>query len=267
MLRRRRWHGIQIFINICGLIIIAAVVLVSGVSLRHRNRVWQGNGLTFSSSDEVEDTLILKLNQTELIASEIRKARQFKQRRPKKFKATDGQISPYDTLFKKYAAEIGWDWRLVAAISYVESHFKPDVVSPSGAKGLMQLMPRTAGNYGCPDSLMNDPEQSIRAGTLLLADLEKRLRRKNIDNDVVYFSLAGFHAGLGHIYDAIVLADSLGFDPTLWHENVERCLQLKADPNYYKLPYIRLGRFNGKITSVYIQEVMGYYEAFKSAAK
>lgn len=212
-----------------------------------------------------QEQVDVDISQTEFVAEEIKKARQHKERKPKKYALRDGMISPFDSLFKVYSKEIDWDWHLLAAISYVESKFQPDVVSKSGAKGLMQLMPRTAANYGCPDSLMQDPEESVKAGTALLADLENRLRKKNIEHDLVYFTLAGFHAGLGHIYDAITMADSLGYNPTLWHDNVEVCLQLKADPEYYNLPYVRLGRFNGKITSAYIREVLDYQVAFKKA--
>ena len=176
-----------------------------------------------------------------------------------------GLISKWDALFQKHAPAARLDWRLLAAQCYQESCFDPQAHSWAGACGLMQLMPRTAANYGCPDSLMQDPEESVKAGTALLADLENRLRKKNIEHDLVYFTLAGFHAGLGHIYDAITMADSLGYDPTLWHDNVEVCLQLKADPDYYNLPYVRLGRFNGKVTSAYIREVLDYHVAFKTA--
>lgn len=262
-MRRRRWHGIQTFINICGIIIIATVIMVCGVSLRQGHRSWS----SFSESNQnyFEDSL--DIFQTEIIAAEIQKARQFKTIMPKKYKLTDGNISPYDDLFMAYADSVGWDWLMLAAVSYVESHFKPEVVSPSGAKGLMQLMPRTAANYGCEESMIHNPEQNIRAGALLLHDLEKRLRKRNVDSDVTYFCLAGFHAGLGHIYEAMTLADSLGYNPTLWHDNVEVCLQYKAEPEYYNLPYLRLGKFNGKVTSAYIREVFGYYEAFKRAKR
>lgn len=120
------------------------------------------------------------ISQTELVAAEIKKARQHKERKPKKYALQAGMISPFDSLFKVYSKQIDWDWHLLAAISYVESKFQPDVVSKSGAKGLMQLMPRTAANYGCPDSLMQDPEESVKAGTALLADLENRLRKRTL---------------------------------------------------------------------------------------
>ena len=52
-----------------------------------------------------------------------------------------GVISPYDALFKKYAGEIGMDWRLLAAQGFHESHFDPTRVSWAGARGVMQIRP------------------------------------------------------------------------------------------------------------------------------
>ena len=54
----------------------------------------------------------------------------------------DGKISHFDTLFKKYAKDIDWDWRILASLAYTESNFDTTAVSWAGAKGLMQLMPR-----------------------------------------------------------------------------------------------------------------------------
>ena len=52
-----------------------------------------------------------------------------------------GKISSYDHLIKKTAGLLGWDWRLVAAVIYCESHFDPEAQSAFGAYGLMQVMP------------------------------------------------------------------------------------------------------------------------------
>ena len=62
----------------------------------------------------------------------------------------EGKISHYDDLFKKYAQEIGWDWRMLASLAYTESNFDTTAVSWAGAKGLMQLMPATARAMGVP---------------------------------------------------------------------------------------------------------------------
>jgi len=55
-----------------------------------------------------------------------------------------GQLSPYDALVKKHARTYEMDWRLITAQIYQESGFNPKATSWVGAKGLMQVMPRTA---------------------------------------------------------------------------------------------------------------------------
>ena len=58
--------------------------------------------------------------------------------------STTGKLSEYDPLIKQYAAELGWDWRLLASQAFQESRFKPAARSWAGATGLLQLMPATA---------------------------------------------------------------------------------------------------------------------------
>ena len=59
--------------------------------------------------------------------------------------------TPYDDFFRKYGAEYGVDPHRLRAQAYVESRFNPTARSPVGARGLMQFMPATAGDYGVTD--------------------------------------------------------------------------------------------------------------------
>ena len=92
----------------------------------------------------------------------------------------DGKISYFDDLFRKYAKEINWDWRMLAALVFTESNFNPSIVSWAGAKGLMQLMPSTAHAYGVPVGKEDDPEESIKAGVKYIGSLQKMFRRVRI---------------------------------------------------------------------------------------
>jgi len=73
-----------------------------------------------------------------------------------------GKISKFDNLIKKHAQKNNFDWRLIAALIQQESRFNPTAVSWAGAKGLMQLMPKTAKQYGFKN--LTDPELNIKAG-------------------------------------------------------------------------------------------------------
>jgi len=77
----------------------------------------------------------------------------------------------YDELIFKYARRNRLDARFVKSIMAAESEFDPGAVSPSGARGLMQVMPRTADNLGVPASKLKDPEGGIKAGTAYLQEL------------------------------------------------------------------------------------------------
>ena len=82
------------------------------------------------------------------------------------------RISPYDELLKKYAAQLGWDWRMLAAVVYQESKFSINSKSHRGAQGLMQVMPSTAARYGIEDLV--DPENNLKAGVSHLKMLQKK---------------------------------------------------------------------------------------------
>ena len=131
-----------IIATIVFIVVIGVCVLDFFVITNHAKAVQQEADSVSQESIEINDSL-----QNVIVAAEIKKARQYKERKPKKYVVKEGQVSPFDNLFKHYAKQAGIDWTLVAAVSYVESRFRPEIVSKSGASGLMQLMPRTAANY------------------------------------------------------------------------------------------------------------------------
>ncbi|HET8729284.1 MAG TPA: lytic transglycosylase domain-containing protein, partial [Alphaproteobacteria bacterium] len=61
---------------------------------------------------------------------------------------------------------------VVRAIIHAESAFRPHVVSPKNAQGLMQLIPATASRFGVSDPF--DPGENIRGGVKYLSWLMKR---------------------------------------------------------------------------------------------
>lgn len=79
------------------------------------------------------------------------------------------------------------DSALVKAIIMAESNYNPKAVSKRGAKGLMQLMPKTAEALGVGDSF--NPEHNINAGVRYFKDLLNQF------NGDVKLALAAYHAG------------------------------------------------------------------------
>ena len=94
---------------------------------------------------------------------------------------SEHRISVFDELFKQYARQIGWDWRLLASIAYQESHFNPDAESWAGARGLMQLMPATAAKLGATDIF--DPEQNLSAAVKYLQNMNHIFNNIEDKND------------------------------------------------------------------------------------
>ncbi|MDN5937031.1 MAG: transporter substrate-binding domain-containing protein [Salinisphaera sp.] len=77
-------------------------------------------------------------------------------------KAVKDRLDQWRGDFKQAAKAVGFDWRLLAAMGYQESHWDPDAVSPTGVQGLMMLTEAAASDVGVEDR--TDPQQSIRGG-------------------------------------------------------------------------------------------------------
>ena len=79
------------------------------------------------------------------------------------------QLGVYRSEFAGAARKTGLDEAWLRAIAHAESGFAAGAISPKGAKGVMQLMPEVAGDYGVQDPF--SPRQSILAGAEYLKSL------------------------------------------------------------------------------------------------
>lgn len=93
----------------------------------------------------------------------------------------------YEPLIWKAAETHKVDYALVKAVIKAESNFNPSAVSRKGAKGLMQLMPGTAGVLGVTDSF--HPEDNIHGGVRYLRYL------LDLFNGDLKLALAAYNAG------------------------------------------------------------------------
>jgi len=174
-----------------------------------------------------------------------------------------GKISSYDYFLQDNSPTIPWDWRLLAALIYEESKFDNNKQSWAGAFGMMQLMPRTAGRYGIDSTA--SPEENMYAGIDKLKRLNKHWQPILSDStERIKFILASYNAGLGHVQDAVRLAEKLGKDPLVWDENVADCMLLKAKKNYYNDEVVKYGYCRGTEPFNYVKEVIARYEAYKA---
>ena len=169
-----------------------------------------------------------------------------------------GRISPYDALVRKYAEEHGFDWRLIVAQMYQESRFDPNAQSWMGAVGLMQVLPRTAKQYGFTD--LADPEASVEVGLIHMNWVRDRFPNHLAADDRIWFVLAAYNAGHGHVQDARRLAKRLGLDPDQWFDNVERAMLKLSEPEYARRA--RHGYVRGHEPVKYVRSIRQRYLAY-----
>ena len=172
--------------------------------------------------------------------------------------ALSGQISPYDDLVRKYADRYGFDWRLVTAQMYQESKFDPKAKSHVGAKGLMQLMPRTAKAMGVKNT--SDPAHSIKGGIKYMDWLRDRFDSSLPISERLWFTLASYNAGAGHVHDARRLARQVGYDPDRWFGHTEHAMLMLSKKEHARKA--RFGYVNGSEPVNYVRDIRQRFEAY-----
>ncbi len=169
-------------------------------------------------------------------------------------------LSPYDELIREYAGDLGWDWRMLAAVVYQESRFSINSQSHRGAQGLMQVMPKTAEYYDVHDLL--NPEENIKAGTRHLKRLQKLYAKTEMTpEERIKFTLAAYNAGEGRIKDLRNFAESRQIDNNTWEEVVS-LIPLMREDSILEEESVKLGKFRGDETIAYVDNIMSIYDAF-----
>ena len=179
----------------------------------------------------------------------------------------DGKISHFDHLFKKYAKELGWDWKVIASLAYNESNFDTTAVSWVGAKGLMQLMPRTAKAMGIPEGKEQNAEESVKAATKYLNQLARSFSKVTDPEEKMKFVLASYNAGIGHVLDAMALAEKYGKDKYTWDNHVATYILLKSNEDYFNDPVCKNGYFRGSETFNFVKDILERAEMYKQKIK
>lgn len=151
--------------------------------------------------------------------------------RQRQHRVTGDVLSPYDEIVRPLAASADFDWRLIVAQMYQESGFDPNRVSFAGARGLLQVLPSTAEEVGVDPTRLTDPDIGIFAGVRYLAWTRERFPDLPV-GEQLWFALAAYNAGPGHVRDGRRLASRLGFDASLWFGNVERAMLKLSEPAY-----------------------------------
>jgi membrane-bound lytic murein transglycosylase MltF len=149
-------------------------------------------------------------------------------------------------LFQKYGKQYDIDWLLMAAQGYQESQLDQNRHSEAGAIGIMQVMPATAEKMQVGD--IAELEPNIHAGVKYIRFIvDQCYQSEPMDSlNKVLFAFAAYNAGPARIRALRTEARTLGLDPNVWFDNVERV----AD---YRI---------GRETVQYVANIYKYYIAY-----
>jgi len=172
-----------------------------------------------------------------------------------------GAVSPYDGLIRSQAQRHGFDWLLIAAQMYQESRFDPEARSFAGAVGLMQVLPSTARELGIENP--QEVEAGIEAGVTYLRHLYDRVDGARSEQDRLWFALAAYNAGFGHLLDARRLARRLGRDDTMWFGEVAEVMPVLARAEYHRRARYGYCRCGEPVR--YVRAIRQLYQAYRAA--
>ena len=168
---------------------------------------------------------------------------------------TEKRLPKYESLFRSYAEQFAMDWRLLAAIGYQESHWRPRATSPTGVRGLMMLTRSTAKYVGVKNRL--SAEQSIRGGAKYLNIVHDQIPDRIEEPDRTWFALASYNVGFGHLEDARILTEQAGRNPDRWLD-VKEFLPLLTQKEWYS--QTKFGYARGHEPVIYVQNIRRYYD-------
>ena len=155
--------------------------------------------------------------------------------------------------FQKYAGEYDFDYLMIAAQGYQESLLDQNKRNPSGAVGIMQVIPKFAAANPIDVPNVSTAETNIEAGVKMLRNIEDTyFDDPKIDRlDKTLFVFASYNAGPNRIARLRKEAQEQGLDPNKWFNNVE----------------LMVAKDIGQETVTYVGNVYKYYVAYKLAVE
>ncbi len=180
-------------------------------------------------------------------------------------------ILKYSPVIKKYAKRYGFDWRLIIAQIMQESKFREKARSPVGARGLMQLMPRTEREISRELDFLyiqKNPRENIAAG---IYHMKKQYRffSQSSYNNRIKLSLAAYNAGAGRVFDAQDIARFFKYSPDHW-PYIKICLAMLRNEDWkvhlqtWPLGKPKHGYFYGFSETIsYVDNIWELYEIYR----
>jgi membrane-bound lytic murein transglycosylase MltF len=155
--------------------------------------------------------------------------------------------------FKKYAGQYDFDALMIAAQAYQESLLDQSKRNPSGAVGIMQVIPKYAAASPINIPNVETAETNIKAGVKMLRNVEDNyFNDPAVDRlNKTLFVFASYNAGPSRIAGLRKKAPGLGLDPNVWFGNVELVAAKEI----------------GQETVTYVSNIYKYYIAYTLAAE
>ena len=159
------------------------------------------------------------------------------------------KFQAYVGYFKKYAAEYDFDYLMLVAQGYQESLLDQSRRNPSGAVGIMQVIPKIASASPIGISDVEVAENNIHAGAKMMRNIAdtyfKDPQLDALNKTLMVF--ASYNAGPTRIARLRKKAATEGFDPNQWFGNVELVVAKEV----------------GQETVQYVNNIYKYYVAYK----
>ena len=151
--------------------------------------------------------------------------------------------------FKQYSAQYNFDYLMIAAQAYQESQLDQNKKNPSGAIGIMQVIPKFAAAPPISVPNVTSAQTNIEAGVKMLNNIsDKYFNDGSLDGvNRTLFTFAGYNAGPNRIQRLRQLAKQQGLDPNQWFGNVE----------------VVASKSIGLETVQYVSNIYKYYIAYK----
>src|SRR5271166_5053144 len=156
-------------------------------------------------------------------------------------------------LFQKYSGEYDFDYLMIAAQGYQESLLDQSKKNPSGAVGIMQVIPKYAAANPISIPSVATADANIHAGVKMLRNIDdKYFNDPKIDSlNKTLFVFASYNAGPNRIARLRKEAPDMGLDPNVWFNNVE----------------LVAAKDIGQETVTYVSNIYKYYIAYKLAVE
>ena len=121
---------------------------------------------------------------------------------------------------------------------------------------MMMLTLPTAKSVGVTNRL--DPKQSVQGGVEYLRRIVNRVPDSITQHEKIWFALASYNVGYGHMMDARRLTKAQGGDPDAWGDVKDRLPLLRQKKYYSKTRY---GYARGDEARNYVENIRRYYQS------